>query len=107
MHPVMKKLAIAITISLAAATLVAHENHENGKSCDMGKGKEVAIAGKVTCKGDDCSFTTADAKQTFSLCEMSKADLPKLSESGATVKVSGKLITCEGKEKLRIEKVAE
>ena len=37
--------------------------------------------------------------------EMSKADLPKLSASAATVKVTGKLITCEGKDKLRIERV--
>ena len=104
----MKKLAIAITISLAAATLVAHENHENGKSCDMGKGKQVSVDGKVACKGDDdCTFTTADAKHTFSLCEMSKADLPKLSAAGTTIRVTGKVITCEGKEKLVIEKVAE
>ena len=104
----MKKLALAIALSLAATTLLAHDDHA-GKSCDMekGKGKAVSVSGKVNCQGDDCTFVTADAKTTYSICEMSKADLPKLSAAGKTVTVDGKLITCEGKEKLRIEKVAE
>jgi hypothetical protein len=68
--------------------------------------KSISVTGQVVCKGtDDCSFQTADAKVTYAICEMSKAELPKLSESHATVTVSGKLITCEGKEKLQIEHV--
>ena len=103
----MKKLALAFALTLAATTLAAHDEH--GKSCDMdaGKGKAISVSGKVSCKGDDCRFQTADAKTTYTLCEMSKADLPKLSESGKTISVTGKLITCDGEEKLRIEKVAE
>jgi hypothetical protein len=103
----MKKLVFALALTLAAATLSAHD--EQGKSCDMkaGAGKAISVTGKVICKGDDCTFQTADEKTTYTLCEMSKADLPKLSESGKTVSVTGKLITCEGEEKLRIEKVAD
>ena len=102
----MKKLAIALALTISAFTVAAHEN---GKSCDMNaKGKTLSLTGKVVCNGtDDCSFQTADAKTTYAVCEMSKADLPKLSASGSTVTVKGKLITCEGKEKLRIDKAGE
>ena len=101
----MKKITMVFLLSFAALSLMAGDDH---KSCDMKAhdGKTVSVTGKVACKAtDDCSFKTAD-DQTFTLCEMSKADLPSLSESGATVTVTGKLITCDGKEKLRIEKVA-
>lgn len=101
----MKKIALLLSFAFAL-TLAAHENHEEGKSCDMGKGKDVSISGKVVCKGDDdCTFQTADTNYT--LCEMSKADLPKLSAAGKEVTVKGKLITCDGAEKLRILKIAE
>jgi len=102
----MKRIAIAIIISLASFSLLASEEADHGKSCDMGKSQSISLTGKVACKGDDdCTFQTADAKTTYTICEMSKADLPKLSSSGATVSVTGKLVTCEGKEKLVIEKV--
>ena len=92
-----------MTFVLATGTLAAHE-HEKGKSCDMKKaGETISLSGTVSCKDDDCAFKTADEKTTYSICEMSKVDLPKLSESGKSVAVKGKLITCEGKEKLVIE----
>jgi len=101
----MKRTAIVFILSFTTLSLFAGEDH---KSCDMkGHGKAVSVTGKVTCKTDsDCSLQTAGGKQTYTICEMSKADLPKLSASGAMVKVSGKLITCEGTEKLQIEHVA-
>ncbi len=101
----MKKLILALTLTLAASTLLAGE----GKSCDMQKGskaKTLSLSGTVSCKGDDCTFKTADAKSTYELCEMSKADLPKLSTQG-TVNIKGKVITCEGKQKLVISQVGE
>lgn len=98
----MKKLAFALALSLAAITAAAHD-HDHGKSCDMGKGKEIAATGTVTCKGDDCTFKTADEKTTYTICEMSKVDLPKLSSAAKTVTAKGKLITCEGKEKFLIQ----
>lgn len=103
----MKKLALAaLVLTFTAAGVFAHEKgHEKG--CDMGKaGQKISATGKLACKGDDdCTFQTADTKYT--VCEMSKADLPKLSAAGNTITVSGKLITCEGKEKLLIQKVGE
>jgi len=101
----MKKMTMVLLLSFAALSLMAGGDH---KSCDTKAqhGKTVSVTGKVACKAaDDCSFKTAD-DQTFTLCEMSKADLPSLSESQATVTVTGKLITCDRKEKLRIEQVA-
>ena len=101
----MKKIAIAFLMLFATATFVA-AGHE--KSCDAkGKGEQITATGRVACQGDDCTFQTADAKTTYTVCEMSKADLPKLSASGATVTVRGKLITCEGKEQLLIQTVSE
>jgi|ERR1051325_2672810 hypothetical protein len=96
----MKKLAFAFALILAAFTVAADEH---GKGCDMGKGKAVSVTGKISCKGDDCSFLTADQKTTYTVCEMSKPDLAKLSADGKTVTAKGKLIQCEGKEKLLIE----
>ena len=101
----MKNATLTLILFLAALPVVAGDAH---KSCDMNKHteKSVSMTGKVSCKGNDCSFQTAVEKASYTLCEMSKADLPKLSQSGTTVKVTGKLITCEGKEKLQITKVA-
>ncbi len=96
----MKKHAFAFAICLAAVTAFAHEH---GKSCDMGKGTAISATGTVTCQGDDCTFKTADAKTTYTICEMSKVDLPKLSSEAKTVTAKGKLITCEGKEKFLID----
>ncbi|MBV8544021.1 MAG: hypothetical protein JO093_08545 [Acidobacteria bacterium] len=97
----MKKLILASLLTLAASTLLAGE----GKSCEMkSKGKPVSLSGTVACKGDDCTFTTA--KSTYAVCEMSKADVPKLASAG-TVNVTGKLITCEGKQKLVIDKAGK
>ena len=103
----MKKLASILILCFAATGLLAHDHKD--KSCDMaGKNaKTLSLTGKVACKGDDCTFQTADAKSTYTVCEMSKADLPKLSAAGDTISVKGKLITCEGKEKLLITKVGE
>jgi len=100
----MKRLILACTLVLAATTMMAGE----GKSCDMkagAKGKAVSLSGVVACKGDDCTFKTADARSSYLICEMSKANLPKLSTSG-TVNIKGKVITCEGKQKLLIDEGA-
>jgi len=97
----MKKLALALALTFAAFNLAAHDEH--GKTCDIQKGKAISVSGSVSCKGDDCSFVTADAKTTYTVCEMSKADLPKLSASGKTVTAKGHLIKCEGKEKFLID----
>jgi hypothetical protein len=102
----MKKLILVLTLTLAATSLMAGE----GKSCDMQKGtkaKTLSLSGTVSCKGDDCTFKTADAKSTYTLCEMSKADLPKLSTAGTVVNIKGKVVTCEGKQKLVISQVAD
>ena len=97
----MKKLILALVLTLAASTVLAGE----GKSCEMkSNGKPVSLSGTVSCKGDDCTFTTA--KSTYAVCEMSKADVPKLASAG-TVNVTGKLITCEGKQKLVIDKAGK
>lgn len=101
----MRKLILACALTLAAsATLLAGE----GKSCDMknAKAKTITLSGTVACKGDDCTFKTADAKTTYDVCEMSKADVPKLASAG-TVKVTGKVITCEGKQKLVIDRAGD
>ena len=102
----MKRLILICTLTLAAAsTVLAGE----GKSCDMkagSKAKMVSLSGTVACKGDDCTFKTADAKTTYAVCDMSKADVPKLSASGV-VNIKGKVITCEGKQKLVIDQVAQ
>ena len=102
----MKKTTISLILSFVAVSLVAGENH---KSCDMKShnSKKVSVTGKVSCKSEtDCSFLTADPKVSFTVCEMSKADLPALNASGATVQVTGKLFTCDGVEKLQIEHVS-
>lgn len=102
----MKRATIVFILSFTALSLSASDDH---KSCDMkgSHGKAVSMTGKVTCKTDsDCSLQTSGRKKPYTICEMSKADLPKLSASGAMVKVTGKLITCEGAQKLQIEHVA-
>ncbi len=93
-------------LSFTALSLFAGDDH---KSCDMkgSHGKAVSVTGKVTCKTDsDCSLQTAGGKRSYTICEMSKADVPKLSSAG-TVNVKGKLITCEGKQKLVIDQVGD
>lgn len=102
----MKKLAIVLALSLAALTAFAHD-HKKGdkeKSCDMAKGAAISVTGTVACHGDDCTMKAAD--KTYTICEMSNANLPKLASSG-TVTVKGKLITCEGKEKLLIQSTGD
>ena len=103
----MRKTIVALVLSAVAVTGFAGDQ-KDGKSCDTHRGKSVSLSGKVSCtSSDDCTFQSADAKTTYTVCEMSKADLPKLSASGATLNVKGSLITCAGKEKLVIEHVSE
>lgn len=99
----MKTFVLACTLLCSALPLAAGKQ----KGCEMNtpRAKALSASGKVSCKAGDCSFRTADGKTSYALCEMSKANLPKLSRSGAVVTISGKLFSCEGKEKLQILKV--
>lgn len=98
----MKKLAMALILVFAATSLLA-----GGKECNINKTaqKQVELTGSFARvgSGDEAKtvFRVADSDRSYTVCHKSKADLAKLSD--ATVKVSGKLVSCGDSEELMVE----
>ena len=99
----MKKMMLLVLVLLVAGSVLAGE----GKSCDR-QAKAVKLTGTIEVQagadGDARVFRVADSDQSYSICDKSTADLAEL--SGATVRVSGKLVACDKGQELVIDKAA-
>ena len=96
----MKRLVLVLALVFITATLFA-----GGKECNISKTaeKSVELTGTFSRSADTDAtiFRVANSTDSYTVCDKSKADLSKLSD--ATVRVKGKLITCDGKQELMIE----
>lgn len=98
----MKRLVMALILVFAATSLFA-----GGKECNIGKtaAKNVELTGTLARVGSGDAaktvFRVAGSDRSYTVCHKSKADLTKL--SNATVKVSGKVVSCGDAEELMIE----
>ena len=89
----MKRLILILIVVFAAGSLLAGE----GKSCDRNhkaKAKTVQLTGTVASGGEHAVFRVADSDKSYTICHKSKADLAKLGADGATIQVTGKLVSC-------------
>ena len=100
----MKRLALVLIVLFTTATLFA-----GGKECDMKKhaAKKVELTGTLSQigTGDDAKtiFRVANSDQSYTVCEKTKASVLKLSNSGSTLQVKGKVMSCGDGEELMIE----
>lgn len=99
----MKRLVILMVFLMSVGSLFAGE----GKSCDKSKhaSKSVELTGKLVSVDGKQIFRVSDSSTEYSVCDKSKAKLSKIGND--TVKVSGKLVSCEDGEELMIEKAAK
>ena len=97
----MKKLMLLVVVLLVAGSVFAGE----GKSCDRTAAKTVQLTGTIEASDDGRVFRVADSDRSYTICDKSTAELTKL--SGATVRVSGKLVSCDEGQELVIEKAAK
>lgn len=88
----MKRLILTLIVLFTAATLFAGD----GKSCDTHKAKNVQLQGTITTNAEGAKiFRVSDGATSYTLCHKTKADVLKLGESGATIAVKGKLVSCD------------
>lgn len=100
----MKRLALVLIVLFTAATLFA-----GGKECEMKKNasKKVELTGTLAQvgTGDDAKtiFRVANSDQSYTVCEKTKRSVLELSNSGSTLQVKGKVMSCGDGEELMIE----
>jgi hypothetical protein len=101
----MKRLVLTLVLVLAATSLFA-----GGKNCDISKtaSKNVELTGTLARvgSGDEAKtvFRVANSDESYVVCHKTKASILGLSnDSSATLKVKGKLVSCEDSHSLVIE----
>jgi hypothetical protein len=96
----MKRLVLILVLVFTTATLFA-----GGKECNINKSahKSVELTGTLSrsANSDATIFRVANSNESYTVCDKSKADLSNLGD--ASVRVKGKLVTCDGKQELVIE----
>ena len=102
----MKRLVLTLIVLLAATSLFAG----GGKNCDISKtaSKSVELTGTLARvgSGDEARtvFRVANSDTSYVVCHKTKAAILNLSnDSNATLKVKGKLVSCEDSHSLVIE----
>ena len=89
----MKRLIFILVLVLTAGTLLAGD----GKSCDANhKAKSVTLTGTLAPGADGAQvFRVANSDKSYPICHKSKADVAKLGANGATLQVTGKVVSCD------------
>ena len=87
----MKRLILILIVVFAAGSLFAGD----GKSCDTHKTKAVKLTGTLSSVGDATVFRVANSDKSFTVCHKTKAELTKLGADGATLQVTGKIVSCD------------
>ena len=89
----MKRLILVLVVLLAATSLFAGD----GKSCDVNhKAKSVSLTGTVAAGANDTTvFRVANSDKSYTICHKSKANVAKLGAEGATLQVTGKIVSCD------------
>ncbi len=101
----MKKLILVAVLLMIAGSLFA-----GGKECERAKAKAVQLTGVIACSDGstnaDCLRVLRLANGTqYTICEKSKANLRAV--SGSSVRVTGKIVSCDHGEELLIEKATK
>lgn len=89
----MKRLILTLIVVLTAGSLFAGD----GKSCDVNhKAKSVSLTGTIASGANDTTvFRVANSDKTYTICHKSKANVSKLGANGATLQVTGKVVSCD------------
>jgi len=88
----MKRLILVLIVVFAAGSLLAGE----GKSCDTHKTKSVKLTGTLAAGPDGTQvFRVAESDKSYTVCHKTKAELTKLGADGATLQVTGKVVSCD------------
>ena len=78
-----------------------------GKECQRAAAaKAVQLNGTISCvNGADCTFRVANSTQQYPICEKTKTNLRAV--TGANIRVTGKIVSCEKGAELLIEKATK
>jgi hypothetical protein len=89
----MKRLILTLIVVFTAGSLFAGD----GKSCDVNhKAKSVSLTGTVASGANDTTvFRVANSDKSYTICHKSKANVSKLGADGATLQVTGKVVSCD------------
>ena len=89
----MKRLIFIVILVLTAGSLFAGD----GKSCDVNhKAKSVTLTGTLAAGTNGAQvFRVANSDKSYTICHKSKADVAKLGANGATLQVTGKIMSCD------------
>jgi hypothetical protein len=89
----MKRLILILLVLCAATSLFAGD----GKSCDVNHhAKTVALTGTVASGANHTTlFRVANSDKSYTICHKSKADVATLGADGATLQVTGKIVSCD------------
>lgn len=87
----IKRLPLILILVFVAGTLLAGD----GKSCDVNKTKTVQLTGTIASADGATVFRVANSNKSYTICHKSKADVAKLGANGATLEVTGKIVSCD------------
>jgi maltose-binding protein MalE len=92
----MKRIVMVLVVLLVATSLFA-----GGKECELRSGKSVELTGTLS-KADGAKpvFRVANSDKSYTVCEQTKADVLKLSNTN--VRVKAKVVSCGDGEELMI-----
>ena len=87
----MKRLPLILILVFVAGTLLAGD----GKSCGTQATKTVQLTGTVATTDGATIFRVANSDKSYTICHKSKANVAKLGADGATLEVTGKIVSCD------------
>ena len=89
----MKRLPLIVILILVFTATAAFAG---GKSCDVSKTKSVSLTGTIATNADGAKiFRVADSNKTLTICHKTSAKVLEQAANGATVKVTGKVVSCD------------
>jgi hypothetical protein len=86
----MKRLPLILILIFVAGTLLAGD----GKSCGTAA-KTVQLTGTIASADGATIFRVANSDKSYTICHKSKANVAKLGADGATLEVTGKIVSCD------------
>jgi len=88
----MKRLAVTLIVLFLATSVFA-----GGKECQIKAAKSVELTGTLATAddGETTIFRVANSDKSYTVCHETKASVLKLGTSGNTLKVKGKLVSCD------------
>ncbi|HVG22936.1 MAG TPA: hypothetical protein VND45_02180 [Thermoanaerobaculia bacterium] len=89
----MKRVPLILMLILA---LTATSAFAGGKACEAAKAKSVSLTGTIASDAEGHKiFRVANSNKTLTICHQTAENLLKLGANGATVQVTGKVVSCD------------